>query len=411
MPKFFVTSKDQNGKTQSSVMEASDKSSAIALVQSQSLFVIEIQPIGEAQQSSASSEKSSAVQHKFGHNKVKLEDIVVFARQLATMLESGVPLLRSLSVIVDQVDSRQLSVILHSIRTDVEQGQPFSKSLGLHPRVFSPFWVSLVEVGEASGTMPRVLKKLTEYMEASAKFQSQLGSAMIYPYVLMGIGGGAVLCFALFIGPTFEKIFKDLHATLPGITVMMLAIFKFIQTQFILIVLAVIGLVFLFKSYVKTPVGRWQWEMLLFNVPTLGRIVRLIVVEKFTSQMAILIESGVPILYALEISERLVDNMVCGAILKDVRDEVAEGKMLADAMEKSGFFPSMAVQMIRVGEETGELSKMMGHVAVFYKGQVEEFMKNISQLIEPVMLVFMGGIIGLIVVAMFLPLLELSTGG
>ena len=127
--------------------------------------------------------------------------------------------------------------------------------------------------------------------------------------------------------------------------------------------------------------------------------------------MAILIESGVPILYALEISERLVDNMVCGAVLKDVREAVAEGKMLADSMDKSGFFPSMAVQMIRVGEETGELSKMMGHVAVFYKGQVEEFMKNISTLIEPIMLVFMGGVIGLIVVAMFMPLLSLTTGG
>jgi type IV pilus assembly protein PilC len=410
MPKFFITSKNAAGKTQTSVQDAADKNAAIAVVQAQGFFVVAVESLDNVQQS-ADPESAPVRVRKFGHNKTKLEDIVVFARQLATMLEAGVPLLRSLAVIVDQVDSRELSEALQKIQQDVESGQPFSKTLGNHPKVFSPFWVSLIEVGEASGTMPRVLKKLTEYMEEAAKFQSQLGSAMIYPYVLMGIGGAAVLCFALFIGPIFEKIFLDLHTTLPGITVAMLALFKFIQTKFLFIVAAIVGAKYAFGAYTRTPAGRWQWEMFLFNVPTLGRIVRLIVVEKFTSQMSILIESGVPILYALEISERLVDNMVAAAVIKDVREAVAEGKILADCMEKSGFFPSMAVQMIRVGEETGELSKMMGHVAAFYKLQVEEFMKNISTLIEPVMLVAMGGVIGTIVVAMFMPLLSLSTGG
>lgn len=408
MPKFYITSKDSSGKTQTSVHEAPDKDSAVMDAQAKGLFVVDIQPITESVKDSSS---AISLSRKFSRNNVKLEDIVIFSRQLATMLDAGVPLLRSLVVISDQVESRQLALSLEQVKIDVEQGQAFSKALERHPKIFTQFWVCLVEVGEASGTMPKVLKKLTEYMEDAAKFQSQLLGAMIYPAILLTIGMGAVVCFALFIGPTFEKIFKDLNATLPGITLCMLAIFKFMQTQFLLIAAVITGLVYFFKSYVKTPMGRWQWEMLLFNLPTFGNVIRLVVVEKFTSQMAILIESGVPILYALEISERLVDNMVCGAVIKDVREAVREGKLLADSLEHSGFFPSMAVQMIRVGEETGELSKMLGHVAVFYKGQVEDFMKHISTMIEPIMLVFMGAIIGTLVVAMFLPLLTLSTGG
>ncbi len=410
MPKFLVTFKDESGKSKTTVLDAKDSNDAVSSVQTQGVFVVAIQPLEEAQKNAQSSSKKAA-QRNYTHNKAKLQDIVVFARQLATMLEAGVPLLRSLTVILDQLESRELSMVVAEVRSDVEQGMAFSKALDKHPKVFGQFWVSLVEVGEASGTMPRVLKKLTEYAEESVKFQSQLIGALIYPAVLTVIVFLAVLAFALFIGPIFEKVFKNLNMSLPGITIMMMALFKFIQTQFLLIVAAITGMVFAFKAYVKTSVGRWQTEMFLYNLPTVGNIFRLVVVEKFTSQMAILIESGVPILYALEISERLVDNMVCGAVLKDVRNAVREGKLLADALEKSSFFPSISVQMIRVGEETGELSKMLGHVAVFYKGQVEDFMRNISVLIEPVMLVVMGGVIGTMVIAMFLPLLSISTGG
>ncbi|MBF0386668.1 MAG: type II secretion system F family protein [Candidatus Omnitrophica bacterium] len=410
MPKFFITFKDKTGKNKTSLVDDRDSNSAVAGVQAQGFYVIAVQPMEEAVPNAPVS--AAALQNrKFTHNNVRLMDIVVFARQLATMLESGVPLLRSLTVILDQLESRQLAMVVAQVRADIEQGLAFSKALEKHPKVFSQFWVSLVEVGEASGTMPKVLKKLTEYAEESVKFQSQLVGAMIYPGVLLFIVTLAVLAFALFVGPIFEKVFMDMKMELPGITSFMMGLFKFIQTKFLFIIMGITGFVFAFKAYAATAGGRWQIEMLLYNVPTLGNIIRLIVVEKFTSQMAILIESGVPILYALEISERLVDNMVCAAVLKDVREDVREGKLLADSLEKSTFFPSMAVQMIRVGEETGELSKMLGHVSVFYKEQVQEFMKNISVLIEPVMLVVMGGVIGTMVVAMFLPLLSISTGG
>ncbi|MBF0594307.1 MAG: type II secretion system F family protein [Candidatus Omnitrophica bacterium] len=411
MPKFYVTSKNSSGKTQTTVFDAEDQDTAVAITQSQGLFVVSVQPLDEAVTAHTQTGAPAASARKFTHDNIILSDIVVFARQLATMLEAGVPLLRSLTIITEQLESRRMAQTVEDVKSTVEQGQSLSKALEKHPQVFGQFWVSLVEVGEASGTMPRVLNKLTEYMESVAKFRAQLVGAMIYPIILLTIGFGAVLVFALFIGPIFEKVFAELHANLPGLTLMMLGLFKFLQTKFIFVAAGAVGIFFAFKAYLKTSAGRWQMEMFLFNLPMVGNIFRLVVVEKFTSQMAILIESGVPILFALEISQRLVDNMVCGAVLKDVYDEVREGKLLADALGKSGFFPSMAVQMIRVGEETGELSKMLGHVAVYYKGLVEDFMKNISTLIEPFMLVFMGVIIGTLVVSMFLPLLTLSTGG
>lgn len=407
MPKFLATIKDQTGSTRTMVVEALDRNSAVMNIQHSSYFVISIDEVDSSKMLAQKAVQQA--KKKYTHNKAKLSDISSFAKQLAVMLEAGVPLLRSVSVISDQMECKQLAEILFQVRADVESGQSFSKSLAKHPQVFSQFWVSLVEVGEASGTMPRVLRQLTEYMEQAEKFQAQIVGAMIYPLVLVAICTGAVLVFALFVGPTFEKIFIDMNMDLPGLTVMMLALFKFIKTYFILLVGAAVGSFIAFMKFISGP-GRLMWETLLLNMPGFGPVVKMILIEKFASQMAILIESGVPILYALEISERLVDNLICGEIIKNIREAVKEGKLLAEPMENSGFFPAMTVQMIRVGEETGELGQMLKHVANYYKTIVEDFMKHIGTMIEPIMLVVMGGVIGTIVVSMFLPLLSLSGG-
>ena len=411
MPKFLITAKDTAGRLFNEVVESSASNQAVLAVQAKGLFVTAVKPLEDDGVPLKKQAVRENLQRKFGHNKASLDDIISFSRQLATMIEAGVPLMRSLRIIADQVESRELARVLEQIVSDVEQGQPFSRALVKHPKVFSPFWVSLVEVGEASGTMPKVLEKLTLYMEEAAAFRGHIIGALIYPAVLFTICMGAVIVFAVVIGPTFEKIFLDMKINLPPITAGMMGLFKFIQTKFFFLIGGGVGGFFLFSNYIKTDLGRRNFENFLFALPGFGNVFKLIVVEKFCSQMAILIESGVPILYALEISERLVDNSVCAKHIKHVRDGVREGRLLAEPMEQSGFFPSMAVQMIRVGEETGELGQMLKHVAVFYKKQVEGVMKTFGTLVEPVMLVVMGGIIGTMVVAMFLPILSLSTGG
>lgn len=410
MPKFKYVVKNTKGQTITRTTDAFDKTSLIQELQNQGLFIISIE------EKALLTEKKPditavKIKKKFKHKKIKLEDLITFARQLVTMLEAGVTLLRSLEVIRGQIESEKFYKIVSKITTDVEQGRSLSEALAEHPNVFSQFWVSLVEVGEAAGTMPQVLNKLAFYLEQQAAFNSTIISAVMYPVILFFICMGAVSFFALFVGPRFETIFKTMDVELPLITVILLTTFRIIKQNFLWITFAIGAFVFFFRKYKKTPHGRLQCEKFIFGIPTIGNVYRLIVVERFSSQMAILIDSGVPILHALDIASRLVNNLVCAKVVGEIKESVRQGELLAAPMEKSGFFPSMAIQMITVGEETGELSKMLNHVANYYQTTVETFMQRFGTLIEPFMLVFMGGVIGIIVLAMFLPMFNMAQLG
>ncbi len=408
MPMFAYVVKDSSGKTKKDIAESLNEQSLIDRLQSEGYFIISV--ASALDKPAAKVNKPAKTGKKFTHNNIQIEDLLVFARQLATMLDSGITLMRSLTVIVDQIESRRLHDIVMDLRSNVEQGRTLSTSLAKYPKVFSQFWVSLVEVGEASGTMPTVLEKLTIYTEQQAAFRSTIVSALVYPGVLFFICVGAIAFFALFVAPRFEGIFTSMRVELPALTKTMLFVFKFVQKNILLIIGGLVGFFYFMKQFLKTHHGKLAFEKFMFNMPVVGKVYKLIVVERFAAQMAILVDSGVPILYALEITEKLVENITCAVIVSQIRESVREGKLLADPMQESGFFPSMAVQMIKVGEETGQLGKMLKHVAEFYERNVSEFMKRIGTLIEPVMLVVMGGVIGTIVLAMFLPLFSLTGG-
>ncbi|MEW5894141.1 MAG: type II secretion system F family protein [Candidatus Omnitrophota bacterium] len=410
MPKFRYTFKNLRGETITEEVEAFSKESLIQDVQKKGLFLLKVVPVEmKTEQKPKSASKSG--ERKFHHNKIKLSDLIVFSRQLVTMLESGVTLLRSLQVILDQMESKKLYAILHDVTASVEEGSSLSESMARHPKTFNQFWISLVEVGETAGTLPKVLNKLSFYLEQQAAFRSTIMSAIIYPAVLFCVCMGAISFFALFVGPRFENIFSSMNVQLPLITKVLLTTFRIIKKNFLFILMGIGGGVFMLNKYIKTKSGKKSFENFLFSLPSIGNIYRLIIVERFTSQMAILVDSGVPILQALDISSRLVDNSTCAKIILDIKDKVRQGELLAAPMQETGFFPGMAIQMITVGEETGELSKMLKHVAEFYQQTVETFMKRIGTLIEPVMLIFMGGIIGVIVAAMFMPMFNISQLG
>jgi type IV pilus assembly protein PilC len=409
MPKYTYTARDSSGKIKTDILEANNEQALIEKLQAQGLFIIKFYEPLEIIQSQPVLQKG--VNRRFDHNNVKLEDLLIFSRQLATMLEAGVPLMRSLDVVLSQIQSRDLYNIISQIRNDVEAGKAFSQALSRHPKVFGQFWISLVEVGEASGTLADVLNKVAQHVEAEAEFRSIIISALVYPAILMFASLGAIVFFAIFVAPKFEEIFKSLKADLPLMTVLLLGTFKFVKTYLLFIIGGAIGGVFLLMNYFKTPLGKLQLEQILFKLPVFGEIMKLIIMERFAAQMAILVGSGVPILLSLDIVSRLVENESVGLLINKVREEVREGKGLADTLAKESFFPLMAVQMIKVGEETGELSKMLDHVAKYYKKNVEAFLKRFSTIFEPFMLVFMAGAIGVIVVSIFLPLFKLGQGG
>ncbi|VAX34815.1 Type IV fimbrial assembly protein PilC [hydrothermal vent metagenome] len=412
MPKFYYVVKDKNGKTYKDVRESANQSSLITQFQNEGYFIVSIKHISsDVSQKQLKSTQKTKKEKEFTHKKIKLQDVLIFARQLTVMLEAGVTLVRSLNVIQTQIKSQQLSEVLAQVKADVEKGTAFSAALAQHPKVFNQFWVSLMEVGEASGTIPTVLEKLAGYLEQQAAFRSTIISGVIYPLILFCVSMGAVAFFALFVGPRFEAIFDSMNVDLPLITRVLLSVFRFFKEKFFLILGGVGLVIFLFKKYIQTYNGRTNYEKFLLGFPVIGDVYTSILVERFTSQMSLLVDSGVPILYALDITERLVDNNVCAEVVSNIREGVRQGDFFAASMERSGFFPSLCLQMIMVGEETGELSKMFRHIAAFYQSAVKTFMERFATIIEPFMLVFMGAIIGTIVVAMFLPMFNLSQLG
>lgn len=407
MPMYSYVAKDNEGRTKKDIIQAHDQDAVVSKLQSDGYFVISV---SLAMEKSDPKDSYKGTENKFDHDSCKIEDLLVFSRQLATMLEAGVTMLRSLDVIVTQIQSKQLHTAVNQIYKDIEQGSSLSGALAKHPKIFNQFWVSLAEVGEASGTMPLVLNKLAQHVEQDVAFRSAIISALVYPMILFFVCIGAVLFFALVVGPKFQEVFNSMHTELPLMTRCLLGTFDFIKHNILFLIGGVVAFVFMVKAYIATPMGEIQFEKTIYSLPIIGNVTKLIVVERFAAQMAILTESGVPILYALEISEKLVDNKTCGIVIAQVREGVREGKGMADALFESGFFPMMAVQMIKVGEETGELGKMLKHVAQFYQANVEAFMKRFGVLIEPFMLVFMAGIIGTIVISIFLPLFKLGSG-
>jgi type II secretory pathway component PulF len=409
VPKFSYIVKDKSGKTIKDIIDAVSRDAVIEKLQKQGFFIVEI---SQGTRIAPASKKGFQKNHKkFRRKGIRLQDLLTFSRQLATMLEAGVPLIRSIAVIKSQIESRNFFNVIDDVQKNVEQGSSLSSALAAHPKVFSQFWVSLIEVGEASGTIPKTLDKLAFYLEQQASFRSTIVSGIIYPLILFAVSMGAIAFFALVVGPKFKSIFDSMGVELPWITSTLLAIFDFIKENILFLIGGVIAFIFVFKQYIKTAQGRINYEKLLFSSPIIGEIYKLIIVERFSAQMSLLVDSGVPILYALDITERLVDNSTCAIIISDIKEAVKQGELLVAPMERSGFFPAMCIQMITVGEETGELSKMLKHVAGFYQTGVETFMKRFATIIEPFMLVFMGGIIGLIVVAMFLPMFNISQLG
>ena len=413
MPKYTYTVKNREGKTIKTTIESNSRESLISDLQGKGLFIIDISLFDQSAQQRKLTQKKKA--HKksgrFRRKKIKLHDLLVFSRQLATMLKAGVPLIRALGVIQSQIESQQFFVAVKDIQTNVEQGGSLSSALANHPKIFSQFWISLVEVGEASGTIPTILNKLAFYLEQQASFRSTIISGIIYPLILFTVSMGAVAFFALVVGPKFQSIFESMNVDLPWITKTLLALFSFIKTNILLLIGGAAASMIAFKKYISTYGGKSVFERFLFRLPTVGEVFKLIIIERFTSQMSILIDSGVPILYALDITERLVDNNNFAAVISDVKESVKQGELLVAPMERSGFFPPMCIQMIAVGEETGELSSMLKHVAAFYQEGVETFMKRFATIIEPFMLVFMGAVIGTIVVAMFMPMFDISKLG
>ncbi|MCM8783990.1 MAG: type II secretion system F family protein [Candidatus Omnitrophica bacterium] len=404
MPLFVYTARTKEGKVETGSLEAKDQDMLLAMLQERGLLVTSI-----VQASREELVSKTLGKKKHYHHGVKLDDLILLARQLATLLDAGVPLLRGLIVVSEQVESRFLDKVLYQVRKSVEGGSALSEALKKHPKVFSPFWVNLVQTGEASGQLPFVFDQIAKYLEEAGALRRKVISALVYPIILTFVAFATITVFMLRIVPIFERIFNEFQVELPFMTQMIIRLSSFVRRYFIWEVLGIIGLIFVLRKFSQTKNGRMIIDRVKLKLPLFGDLFLMIAVERFASAFSVLIKSGVPILYALEIVQKASLNKVIESALEKVKDSVRAGQSMSKPMAETGIFPPIVIEMTEVGEEAGELANMLNRLGIFYKERIDTFISRFTAAFEPVILIFMGIIVGIIVISMFLPIFGLSS--
>jgi type IV pilus assembly protein PilC len=342
-----------------------------------------------------------------GAGRVKLKDLAVFSRQFATMIDSGLSLLRALTILGEQTSNRRLGEVLTQVRAEVEKGTSLSAALAKHPKVFNRLYVSMVRAGEIGGFLDQVLVKVAETFEKEVTLRGKVRSAMTYPVVVFAMVLMIVSAMLIFIVPTFASLYESLGGTLPLPTRMLMAASNGLRRFFPLIVLALAGLGFAYKRWRATPAGRFRLDQFKLKVKVFGPLFHKTALSRFSRTLSTLIRSGVPILQALDIVADAVNNGVISRAVRDVQDSVREGESLATPLSKHPVFPSMVVQMMAVGEETGALDTMLSKVADFYDQEVEAAVASLTSMIEPILIAVMGAAVGGMVIALYLPLFSI----
>jgi len=408
MNKFYYIARNSAGVKETGVEEALTQEEVEAKIQAKGLIVVNIIP-GDLEFSGATPvDNSIKVRIKPKHGRVTREDLTLFCRQLATLIGAGVTILMSLEIISKQVASSKLYAASLDLKKNMESGLSFHEALALHPGIFSDLWINLVESGEASGNLAVVLNRLAAYLEKEAEFRNKVISALVYPAILTFAGLGALLFMSLVIVPTFAEIFKGFDITLPFLTQILVGISDFLRKYLIILLLLIGGAIFAFGKYIQTKAGKRSFEKFKFKLPVFGEFFLAFNIERFSSEMGTLLESGVPIFYSLEIAERSANNLTMADKIRKIKEDVREGKPMRDSFERSGFFEPMVVQMVSIGEEIGELPQMFKRIHTFYEEYCDTFLARFISMFEPFVLVFLGGVIGIMVVGMFLPIFELT---
>jgi len=396
MAVFVYQGRSANGM-QNGEIEAPDRSAAVGELRRRAILVTKI------------AEKSAPrVTFKFG-GKVSDKEMAIFTRQFSTMIDAGLPLVQCLNILAEQSDSKTLRSVTGQVARNVEAGSTLADALRRHPRTFDDLFTNLVEVGEAGGILDVVLQRLSAYIEKAAALKRKVKAAMVYPSAIIGVAIMVVIFMLTFVIPTFAQMFKDLGADLPLPTKVVLWLSTFVRTYILLIIAAMVGCVLALRSYYRTEGGRATIDALMLKLPIFGTLIRKVAVARFTRTLGTLVQSGVPILDGLRITARTAGNKVVEKAVLQCRAAVTEGKTLAEPLRVSGVFPPMVTQMISVGEQTGALDAMLSKIADFYDDEVDTAVATLTSLLEPIMIVFLGVIVGGLVVAMYLPIFKLVT--
>ena len=395
---FRYVAKGPGGRDEAATMEAENELSVVTALRERGLVALSISELAD-----------STSRIKRGKRKVKARELVVFSRQLSTMVDAGLPLIQAMETLAEQAESPALEFVLRDIVKSIEQGATFSDALAAHPKVFSSLFVSLVRAGEASGTLSEILDQVASYMEAALALKRRIKSAMVYPAVISMIAIIITSILLLKVIPVFATIYDSFGSSLPTPTQMLLDLSNFLRAYFPFAVGALVVAIIVLRKYRQTESGALRFDTFKFNLPIFGPIFRKAAVSRFSRAFSILVRSGVPILVALDIVAKTAGNKVVERAVNQARWDVKKGEKIAPSLAASKVFPPMVTKMIAVGEESGKLEIMLSKISDFYDSEVDAAVGGLTSLIEPLLIAFVGIVVGGIVICMFLPIFRLST--
>lgn len=398
MPIYQWKGADRKGTAQSGEIEAADESAVRAQLHRMQIKATKIKK----------KSKDLFENVAFLQPKVTTPEVVVFSRQFATMIDAGLPLIQSLDILQSQQENKTFKKTLKEVKESVEEGSTLAEALGKYPKIFNELFVNMVAAGEVGGILDTILDRLSSYMEKAEKLKKQVKGAMTYPIIVLCIAFIVVGVILVFVIPVFEKMFADFGGALPAPTQIVVGISRFAKGNIHYMIGAIVVFVFAFKRFYATAKGRVLMDDIMLKLPVFGPLLRKVAVAKFTRTMSTMLSSGVAILEALDIVAKTAGNKTVEAAIYNVRSGITEGRTMADPLGESGVFPSMVVQMVAVGESTGALDSMLGKIADFYDDEVDSAVDNLTAMIEPFMMVFLGVTIGGLVVSMYLPIFKMA---
>lgn len=402
MPSYVCNVRDTRGKSSTKTIDAEGPDQVRKKLREQGLFVTGIT------EKTTTDEVAGGVAKKFrGKVRVKLRDRTVFSRQFATMIDAGVALVRTLNILSEQTENKRFAMVITQIKDKVEQGSALSDAMKDYPTVFDKLYVSMVRAGESGGVLDEVLARVAGFLEAQAKLMAQIKSAMTYPIAVLVIASGIFIFLMTFILPIFKDMFQQMGAKLPAFTEALINISNVMREQGIFVALGFGAGVFAFTKIINTVPGRKWWDNFKLNAPIFGPLTRKVAVARFTRTLGTLLRSGVPLISSLEIVQDTAGNVHVASAVEKVRHAVLEGESMTRPLESTGVFPPMVTQMISIGEETGAVDAMLEKVADFYDSEVEAAVKALTSLLEPLMMVGIGGMVGSIIIGMYLPMFEM----
>ena len=396
MPLFQYVVKSGEGQTVQGTLDAANEGDVVNELRTRGFLILEIK---RAKDSKVTKSKK----------KVSTDDVVTFTRQMSTMIDAGLPLLQALHIMTEQMDNLNFREIIREVAGDIESGASLSEAMAKHPKCFDRLYCSMIKVGEASGMFAEILNKVATYMEDAAKLKRKVKSAMVYPSVVSGMAVFITLFLLIKIVPVFKEIFEGFGSALPPPTQFVVTLSEIVRSYFLLVIFIVVAVVIASKMYYKTESGRMFFDTLVFKIPVFGEILKKAALSRFTKTLGTLISSGVPMIQSMEIVQSVAGNATIEYAIRNVTKKIMQGEGVATPLSDAKIFPPMVVRMVDVGERTGKLDLMLQKISEFYDDQVNNAVAALTSLIEPLLIGFLGVVVGGIVVCMFMPIFKLSS--